>query len=61
MSIDLKELYRVIKKRDRRYGISVVNSHMHMFANRFGVPINTELACYRFFREYLGEQNHVVR
>lgn len=61
MSIDLKELYRVIKKRDRRYGISVVNSHIHMFANRFGVPINTELACYRFFREYLGEQNHVVR
>lgn len=44
----LGDLYSVIFNFDHDYADSVLFSHLHMFANRLGVNISTELACYSF-------------
>mgnify|MGYP003082612020 CR=1 FL=1 len=47
----LKAIYLEVLKQDQEYAMSVVMSHLHMFANRLGVSIDTELSCYNYFRE----------
>lgn len=44
----LGDLYSVIFNFDHDYADSVLFSHLHMFANRLGVNISSELACYSF-------------
>ncbi|MFC3932882.1 thiopeptide-type bacteriocin biosynthesis protein [Streptococcus dentapri] len=44
----LGDLYIVIFNSNHDYADSVLFSHLHMFANRLGINISTELACYSF-------------
>lgn len=46
----LDKLYTIIFHVNQDYADSVLFSHLHMFANRLGVNISTELACYSFLK-----------
>lgn len=60
MMSGLQRIYKENEMKNSKYGISIIISHIHMLANRFGISINTELACYIFFKKFLMEGNDVT-
>lgn len=51
----LIQVYIEVNNINHDYALSVIFSHIHMFANRLGIPIGIELDCYKSLLEVINE------